>query len=158
MDTGTFTDEQWQFECTCTMVFLPEKWSRWSWHHYVMSWGSHMLEKGWNYIRIIWLNLRAVVTVVWVFQYKACGFVNKPQTLYLGYIGALQEGSITRMNLATYLSICMCPDFAGGLLVSMALVIWRQLSRSLLSSLEPGIKWNMDHTPSVANCKGGING
>ena len=74
-----------------------------------------MLEKGGKYIRRAQPNLRAVVTIIWVFQYKAFGFVNKPQTLYLGCIGAPQGGSITRMNLATYLSICMCPDFAGGL-------------------------------------------
>ena len=28
MDASRCTDEQWQFECTCTMVFPPEKWSR----------------------------------------------------------------------------------------------------------------------------------
>ena len=74
-----------------------------------------MLEKGGNYIRRAQPDLRAVVTDICVFQYKAFGFINKPQTLYLGCIGAPQGGSITRMNLATYLSICMHPDFAGGL-------------------------------------------
>ena len=38
---------------------------------------------------------RAVVTVVWVFWYKAFGLINKPQTLYLSCIGAPQGGSIT---------------------------------------------------------------
>ena len=57
----------------------------------------------------------AVVTVNWVFQYRASGLVNKPQTLYLSYISAPHEGSITRMNLSTCLSICMHPEFAGGL-------------------------------------------
>ena len=47
-----------------------------------------MLEKGGNYIRRAQPNLGAVVTVVWLFQYKAFGFVNKPQTLYLGCISA----------------------------------------------------------------------
>ena len=74
-----------------------------------------MLEKGGNYIRRAQPNLGAVVTVVWVFWYKAFGFVNKPQTLYLSCISAPQGVSITRMNLATYLSICMHPDFAGVL-------------------------------------------
>ena len=155
VDAGRCADKQWQFKCTCAMVFLPEKWSRQSWHHYVTSWGSLMVEKGGNYIRRAWLNLGAFVTVVWVFGYKAFGFVNKPQTLYLGCISAPWGGSITRMDIATYLSICMHPDLSGGLLVSTTLVVWRQLGRSLPSPLEPGIKWNMDHNPSVANCEVG---
>ena len=76
-----------------------------------------MLEKGAQ------LNLGAVVTVIWMFLYKAFGFINKPQTLYLSCIGALRGGSITRMDIATYLSICMHPDLSGGLLVSMTLVV-----------------------------------
>ena len=43
VDAGGCTDEHWQFWCTCTVVFLPEDQSRWSWHHYMMSWGSLML-------------------------------------------------------------------------------------------------------------------
>ena len=65
------------------------------------------------------------------------GFLNKPQTLYLGCISALQGGSITRMDIATYLSIYMCPDFSGGLLVSTTLVVWQQLGRSLPSPPNP---------------------
>ena len=148
---------QRQFECACAMVFPLEKHSTWLWHHYVMLWGSLMLKKGGNYIRRAWPNLRAVVTVIWVFWNKAFGFFNKPQTLYLGCISAPRGGSITRMDIATYLSICMHPDYAGGLLVSMTLVVWRQLGRSLPSPLEPGIERSTDHNPSVANCKGGIN-
>ena len=56
---------------------------------------------------------RALVTVIWPFWYKAFGFVNKPQTLYLGCISAPHGGSITGMNLSTCLSICMHPEFAG---------------------------------------------
>ena len=82
-----------------------------------------MLEKGGNYIRRAQPNLKAVVTVIWVFLYKAFGFVNKPQTLYLSCISAPRGGSITRMDIATYLSICMCPDFSGRLLVSTTLVV-----------------------------------
>ena len=82
-----------------------------------------MLEKGGNYIRRAQPNLGAVVTVIWVFQYKAFGFINKPQTLYLGCISAPQGGSITRMNIVTFLSICMHPDLSGGFLVSMTLVV-----------------------------------
>ena len=48
---------------------------------------SHAV-KGGNYKRRAQMNLRAAVTVVWVFWYKAFGFVNKPQTLYLGCLGA----------------------------------------------------------------------
>ena len=55
------------------------------------------------------------VTVVWVFWYNAFGIVNKPQTLYLHCISAPHGGSITRINLSTCLSICMHPEFAGGL-------------------------------------------
>ena len=82
-----------------------------------------MLEKGGSYIKRAQLNLRAVVTVVWVFWYKVFGLVSKPQTLYLGCLGALQGGSITRMNFATYLPICMCPDLSGGFLVSTTSVV-----------------------------------
>ena len=74
-----------------------------------------MLDKGGKHIRKARPDLEAVVTVIWVFWYKAFGFVNKPQTLYLSCISAPHGGSITRMNLATCLSICMHPDFAGGL-------------------------------------------
>ena len=79
------------------------------------------------------------------------------QTLYIGCLGALQGGSITRMNIAAYLSICMHPDFSGGLSVSMTLVVWWQPGRSLPSPLEPGIEWSTDHNPLVANCQGRIN-
>ena len=44
------------------------------------------------------------------------GSFNKPQTLYFSCLGAPQVGSITRMNSATCLSICMHPDLFGGLL------------------------------------------
>ena len=82
-----------------------------------------MLKKGGNYKRRARPNLMAVDTVVWVFWYKAFGLVSKPQTLYLGCLSALQGGSITRMNIATYLSICMHPDLSGGLSVSMTSVV-----------------------------------
>ena len=157
MDTSTFADKQWWFKCIYTIVSPLEKWSRWSWHHYVMSWGSLMLEKGGNYIRRAWPNLGAVATVVWVFWYKAFGFVNKPQIHYLGCMGALQGGSITRMDIAIYLSICMHPDHSGGLLVSTTLVVWWQLGRSPPSPLEPCIERSRDHNPLVASCKGRIN-
>ena len=65
----------------------------------------------------------AVVTVIWVFQYKAFGFVSKPQTLYLGCLGALWGGSITRIYIVTCLSICMHPDHSGELSVSGTSVV-----------------------------------
>ena len=76
-----------------------------------------------HYKRRVGLNLGAVVTVIWVFWYKAFGFVSKPQTLYLGCLGTLQGGSLTRMTIATYLSICMHQDLSGGLSVSVTLVV-----------------------------------
>ena len=83
---------------------------------------SHAV-KGGNYKRRAGPNLRAVVTVIWVFWYKAFGFVSTPQTLYLSCLSALRGGSITRMNIATYLSIHMHPDLSGGLSVSVTLVV-----------------------------------
>ena len=82
-----------------------------------------MLKNGGSYIRRARPNLRAVATVIWVFWYKAFGLVSKPQTLYLSCLGALQGGSITRMDLATYLSICMHPDLSGGFSVSTTSVV-----------------------------------
>ena len=80
--------------------------------------------KGGNYKRRAQLNQgAAVVTVIWVFQYKAFGFISKPQTLYLGRLGAPQGRSITRMDIVTYLSICIHPDLSGGLSVSATLVV-----------------------------------
>ena len=85
--------------------------------------GSLVLEKGGNYKRRAQLNLGAIDTVVWVFWYKAFGLVSQPQTLYIGCLSALQGGSKTRMNIATYLSICMHPDLSGGFSVSMTSVV-----------------------------------
>ena len=117
---------------------------------------SHAIGGG-NYKRRAWPNLRAAVTVIWVFWYKAFGSISKPQTLYLSCLGAPQGGSITRMDSVTYLSICMHPDLSGGLSVSATLVVWQQPGRSQPSPLEPGIEGSMDHNPLVANCKGRIN-
>ena len=110
-----------------------------------------------NYKRTTWPNLGTVVTVVWVFWYKAFGFISKPQTLYLSCLSAPWGRSITRMDSVTYLPICMHPDLSGGLSVSVTLAVWWQLGRSLPSPLEPGIEWSTDHNPSVVNCKGRIN-
>ena len=117
---------------------------------------SHAV-KGGNYKRRARPNLGAAVNVIWVFWYKAFGFVSKPQTVYLSCVSAPQGGSITRMDSVTYLSICIYPDLSGGFSVSVTLVVWWQPGRSLPSTLEPGIKWSTDHSPSVANCKGKIN-
>ena len=72
---------------------------------------SHAV-KGENHKRRALPNLGAAVTVIWVFGYKAFGFISKPQTLYLGCLGASCGGSITRMDSVTYLSICMHPDLS----------------------------------------------
>ena len=83
---------------------------------------SHAL-KGGNYKRRAQPNLGTVVIVIWVFQYKAFKFISKPQTLCLGCLGAPQGRSITRMDIVTYLSISMHPDFSGGLSVSVTSVV-----------------------------------
>ena len=54
-------------------------------------------------------------SIIWVSLYKAFGFINKAQTLYLGCLGAPLGGSITRMHSIIYLSVCMHPDLPGGL-------------------------------------------
>ena len=82
-----------------------------------------MLEKGGSYIRRAQPNLGAVVTIVWVFWYKTFGLVSKPPTLYLSCLCALPGGSITRMNCATYLPICIHPDLSGGFLVITTSVV-----------------------------------
>ena len=66
---------------------------------------SHAIEGG-NYKRRAWPNLGAAVTVVWVFQYKAFGFISKPQTLYLSCLSAPWGGSI-HQNGQCYLFINM---------------------------------------------------
>ena len=116
--------------------------------------------EGGNYKRRARLSLEAAAatavlssgcfgTSVWVF--------NKPQTLYFGYLGAPQVGSISRMHSFVCFSICMHPDLFGGLWVIVTLFIWWQLGRPLPPPLEPGIKQRTDHNPLVANCKGRIN-
>ena len=56
----------------------------------------------------------------------------RPSTLAI--LVPLMEQSITRMNCVFHLSICMYPDLFGELLVSMTLVVWHQLGRSLPAS------------------------
>ena len=70
-------------------------------------------KKGGSYIKRAWLNLGAVVTVIWVFQYKAFGLASKLQTLHLGCLGALWGGSITRMNFATIYPYAYIQTFLG---------------------------------------------
>ena len=95
---------------------------------------SHAIDRG-NYKMRAWLNLRAAVIVIWVSQYNVFGFISKPQTLYLGCLGSPWGGSIMRMDSVTYLSICMHPDLSGGLSVSVTLIVWLQLGRSLPSPI-----------------------
>ena len=45
---------------------------------------SHAIEGG-NYKRRAQPNLKAIL---WVFWYQVFGSINKPQTLYFGYLGA----------------------------------------------------------------------
>ena len=157
VDAGRFADESWQFQYACAIVFLPEIGAD---NHDVMMWCHKDLsccKREGNIKGEQDQTSGAVHTVIWVFWYKAFGLVSKPQTLYLSCLGALWGGSITRMNIATYLSICMHPDLSEGLSVSMTSVVWQQLGRSLPSPLEPGIEQSTDHNPSVANCEGRIN-
>ena len=69
MDAGVCTDKHWQFQCKCAVVFPPENQSRWSWHHYVMSWGSLVLLREGTIKGEHDQALGAVITIVWVFQY-----------------------------------------------------------------------------------------
>ena len=66
--------------------------------------GEH--DQAWGLLLLLLLLSGCFNTSVWVF--------NKPQTLYFGYLGASQVGSITGMHSVTCLSICMCPDLFGG--------------------------------------------
>ena len=109
VDAGRYADKSWWFQCACTMVFPSEKWSRWSWHHYVMSWGSLTLQREGTIKRRALPN-QGSTAIIWVFGYKAFGSINKPQTLYLGCLGASLGGSITRMHCITCLSIHMHQD------------------------------------------------
>ena len=73
-----------------------------------------MQKKGGHYKRRAQPNFEAAVTVIWVFWYKAFGLASKPQTLYLSCLSAPLRGGITKMNIVTYLSMCMHPDLSGG--------------------------------------------
>ena len=134
-----------------------KKWSRQSWHHYVTSWDLLCWKGRKLYKESMTEPQGCCYCCLGVFWYKVFGLVSKPQTLYLVCLSALQGGSITRMNIATYLSICIYPDLSGGFSVSTTSVVWWQWGRSLPSPLEPGIEWSRDHNPSVANCEGRIN-
>ena len=131
MDAGRFADEPWQFQWACAVVFLLGRFKQTIMTSLYDVMRISCAVKGGNYKGRAQLNLGAVVTVIWVFWYKAFGFVSKPQTLYLGCLGASWGGSITRMDSVTYLSICMHPDLSGGLSVSVTLVVWWQPGRSL---------------------------
>ena len=116
---------------------------------------SHATEGG-NYKRRAWLSLGGCYCCLGVLTQAFRSF-NKPQTLYFGCLSAPWVGSITRMHSVICLSICMHPDLFGGLWVIATSFIWWQPCRLLPPPLEPGIEWNMDHNPLVANFKGRIN-
>ena len=67
-----------------------------------------------------------LAAIIWLFWYKAFGFANKPQTLYLSCLGAPLGGSITRMHSIICLAVCMHSDLPGGLSISATLVVWWQ--------------------------------
>ena len=138
MDASRWADELWQLFCACTVVFPLKYYSRWLWHHYMMSRGSLILQwegtiKG-EYDRasgLLFLLSGCFDTSLWVF--------NKPQTLYFSCLGAPWVGSISRMHSVVCFSISMHPDLFGGLWVIVTSFIWWQLGRPLPPPLEPGI-------------------
>ena len=99
VDASGCADKPWQFFCACAVVFLPKWWSRQLWHHLMMSWGSLVcwregtINGEHNRTRGVWLLLLlssgCFDTSVRVFT--------KPQTLYLGCLGAPRVGSISWM-------------------------------------------------------------
>ena len=154
VDAGRCTDEPWQFQCTCTVVFPLEDQRRWSWCHEVMSWGSLMLSREGT---IKGEHIRTLGLLSGYSRTKHLGLLTSHRPFNLAVSVPLEEKSITRMDSVTYLSICMYPDLSGEPLVSVTSVVWWYLGRSLPSPLEPGIEWSTDHNPLVANCKGRIN-
>ena len=121
VDAGKCADEWWCFQCTCTVVFLPEDQSRWSWHHEMMSQRSLMLfregtikgEHTWT----MGLSSGSSST-------ECSGLLTSHRPSTLAASVPLMGQSITRMNCVLYLSICMYPDLSGELLVSVTLVVW----------------------------------
>ena len=66
-------------------------------------------------------NLRAVI---WVFWYKAFGSINKPQTLYFGYLSASQGAEHNQNGLCDLFIHMHVPRPFWKLLVSVTLVVW----------------------------------
>ena len=122
MDTGRCADELQCFWCACTVVFLLEDQSRWSWHHQMMSQGSLMLlwegtTKG-EQTGTSRLSSESSDT-----EHLGLLTSHRPSTLAISV--PLVEQIITKMNCVFCLSICMYPDFSGELLVTVTLVVWR---------------------------------
>ena len=80
---------------------------------------SHAI-KGGNYKRRAQLNLRAVILV---FQYKAFGSINKPQTLYFGYLSASHGVEHNQNGLCDLFIHMHAPRPFWGTLVSVTLVV-----------------------------------
>ena len=121
MHAGRCADEEQQFQCTCTVAFLLEDQSRWSWHHQMMLQGSLvLLREGTIKGELIWtLGLSSGSSGT-----KHLGLLTsfRPSTLVVSV--PLMEKSITRMDCVICLSICINPDLSGELSVSVTLVIW----------------------------------
>ena len=121
MDASRCADEQQCFWCACTVVFLPEDQSRWSWHHEMTSQGSLVLfwegtikgEHNWT----SGLSSGSSDT-------ECLGLLTSHRPSTPAILVSLVEQRITRMNCVFYLSMCIYPDLFGELLVSMTLVVW----------------------------------
>ena len=122
VDTSGFANKPWQFFCSCTVVFPPKWWSRWSYHHENdVTRISHAIEGG-NYKRGSATKLgdfRVWLLLLWS---SGCFGTNirvftKPQTLYLGCLTAPRVGCISWM----YSFVCFYHKHASQ-------PIWRTLS------------------------------
>ena len=91
-----------------------------------------------------------------VIQKHTLGSSTKPQTLYLGYLGASHVGSINWNYSVTYF-VNKCASQPIWRTFSYYHFICLTLAKvdHYPSPLEPGIERSTDHNPSVANCKAG---
>ena len=77
--------------------------------------------EGGNYKRRAQLNLRAVIWVSW---YKVFGSINKPQTLYFGYLSASLGAKHNQNGPCDLFIHIHVPRPFWGTLVSVTLVVW----------------------------------
>ena len=111
MDASRCADELWCYLCVCTVVFLLEDQSRWSWHHEMRSkWSLMLFWEGTIKGEHTWTLglLSGFSDTDWLGLLTS----HRPSTLAISV--PLVEQSITRMNCVFHLSICMYPDLFWG--------------------------------------------